>query len=169
MPAGDRIFIGLGSNVGDRRRMVERALEAISGSPQVELVALSSLYRTEPVGYNDQDDFLNAVAEIRTSLHPGDLLVFLKGIEERLGRVRRKRWGPREIDLDIILFGPRVVEAEGLIIPHPEMHRRRFVLAPLAEIAPEAEHPLLGLTTGDMLAGLDDDMKVEPFGNWTGE
>jgi 2-amino-4-hydroxy-6-hydroxymethyldihydropteridine diphosphokinase len=166
---GERVFIGFGSNQGDRWLHMVRALEALGKAPGVELVRTSSLYRTEPVGYNDQEDFFNGVAEVRTSLSPRELLRTLKGIEKDLGRKSGgRRWGPRTIDLDLLLYGSRVVRSGELTIPHPEMHRRRFVMVPLAEIGPEVSHPELGLTAAEILDGLADDKKVSGLGKWTG-
>jgi 2-amino-4-hydroxy-6-hydroxymethyldihydropteridine diphosphokinase len=134
----ERVFIGLGTNVGaDLQRNLREGLAAISNLPQTELVRVSSFYNTEPWGAPDQPRFLNAVAEIRTELEPLPLLRALKELESKLGRVPTYRWGPRVIDFDIILYGQRVVKLPGLEIPHPHYRERDFVMTPLREIAPE--------------------------------
>jgi 2-amino-4-hydroxy-6-hydroxymethyldihydropteridine diphosphokinase len=135
---GERVFIGLGTNLGDDlERNLHRALAAIGTLPGTEVVRVSSFLGTEPWGATDQPCFLNAVAEIRTQLEPLPLLQALKQLESELGRVPSYQWGPRAIDLDIILYGERVVDLPGLRIPHPRYHEREFVMAPLREIAPE--------------------------------
>ena len=145
------------------------ALGALERAPGVELVKTSSLYRTEPVGYNDQEDFFNGVVEVSTSLPPLELLRSLKGIERDFGRkTGGRRWGPRPMDLDLLLYGSRVIRTGELTVPHSEMHRRRFVMVPLAEIAPEVYHPGLELAVAEILDGLADDKKVSSLGEWTG-
>ncbi|MFL6600104.1 MAG: 2-amino-4-hydroxy-6-hydroxymethyldihydropteridine diphosphokinase [Steroidobacteraceae bacterium] len=135
---GERVFIGLGTNVGvDLERNLRNALTAIGTLPQTEVVRVSSFLSTEPWGASDQPRFLNAVAELRTQLEPLPLLQALKQLESELGRVPTYRWGPRAIDLDIILYGERQVDIPGLRIPHPRYREREFVMAPLREIAPE--------------------------------
>jgi 2-amino-4-hydroxy-6-hydroxymethyldihydropteridine diphosphokinase len=139
------VCLGLGSNLGDKAGHLRAALDLLRRDG-VQPVAISSLYRTDPVGYLDQDWFLNAAAVVRTHLDPHDLLGRLLGIERALGRVRGVRNGPRSIDLDILLWQDLVLTAPDLTIPHPRLHERLFVLAPLAEIAPTASHPVLGTT-----------------------
>ena len=135
---GERVFIGLGTNLGDDlERNLRNALEAIGTLPGTEVVRVSSFLGTEPWGATDQPRFLNAVAEIRTQLEPLPLLQALKQLENELGRIPTYRWGPRAIDFDIILYGERVVDVPGLCIPHPRYREREFVMAPLREIAPE--------------------------------
>jgi len=134
----ERIFIGLGTNLGDDLAgNLHQAVEALGRLPRTRVVRVSSFLSTEPWGVTDQPRFLNAVAEIRSDLTPLELLEALKQIENELGRVPTYRWGPRAIDFDIILFGDRVVDLPGLKIPHPRYREREFVTAPLREIAPE--------------------------------
>ncbi len=129
-----RTFVGLGSNVGDRLEKLRRAVAELRN--EVEVVCASSVYDTDPVG-PPQPNFLNAVVEVRTSLGPRDLLGVLKSIEARVGRSVGARWGPREIDLDLLLYGDEQIDEPDLRVPHPEMWERGFVLVPLREIAPD--------------------------------
>jgi 2-amino-4-hydroxy-6-hydroxymethyldihydropteridine diphosphokinase len=144
-------FIGLGSNLGDREAMIRQALEALAALPQTELLRASSLYDTEPVGDVEQPNFLNAVAHVDTSLPARQLLWNLLLIEKRLGRERARRWGPRIIDLDLLLYGNEVIEEADLRVPHPELTRRAFVLVPLVELDATLVHPGTG---GTMLSHL---------------
>jgi len=136
-----KAFVGIGSNLGDRERNIRRAVDEIAAMPFTKLVTVSSLYDSEPVGEVEQGNFVNAVALIETELAPNRLLWNLMLIEQRMGRARTIRWGPRTIDLDIILYGKSVVDEDGLVIPHPEMDKRAFVLIPLIEIEPDLVHP----------------------------
>jgi 2-amino-4-hydroxy-6-hydroxymethyldihydropteridine diphosphokinase len=164
-----RAGIGLGANMGDKEGQIRAALDALSRLSETRLLAVSRLYRTAPVGVTDQDWFLNAALTVETGLGVRELLAALLGIERDLGRVRTLRWGPRKIDLDILFFGDRVIDEDDLVIPHPRMHERRFVLAPLAEVAPDWVHPRLGRTINDLLAGLPDDEEwVEPWDSFAG-
>lgn len=133
---GSQVFIGLGSNMGDKAGYLNQALEQLGRLAGVSLKRVSSFYHTEPWGYQDQDWFLNAVAEIATDLPPRALLQRLQEIENSLGRVRTIHWGPRTIDLDILLYDQAVIKDADLVIPHPRLAERQFVLEPLAEIAP---------------------------------
>jgi 2-amino-4-hydroxy-6-hydroxymethyldihydropteridine diphosphokinase len=151
-------YIGLGSNLGDKKANCRKAIALLAKSGRV--VRASSLYCTEPMGYVEQDDFVNAVVELETGLSPEALLQQCRSIEEELRRVRTVHWGPRTIDVDILLYGTTTIETPELTIPHPLLHSRRFVLAPLCEIAPQAFHPKLQKTASDLLAELHDHQRV---------
>lgn len=138
----DQAFVAFGSNMGDRQATLARAAGQLKAAPGVAVRRASSLYETAPVGGPPQDHFLNAILEIETELDPDRLLETLQTIEASFNRRRVVRWGPRTLDLDIILFGERVINTTNLEIPHPRMAERRFVLEPLAEIAPDALHPV---------------------------
>jgi 2-amino-4-hydroxy-6-hydroxymethyldihydropteridine diphosphokinase len=144
-------FIGLGSNVGDPRQQVRTALAVLDELRETRVTAVSSLYRTAPVGYVDQPDFINAVAQIETSLTARELLTALLDIERAHNRVREVKNGPRTLDLDLLLYDERTIREPDLKVPHPRMHQRAFVLAPLAEIAPDARLGDLG-TAAQLLA-----------------
>lgn len=154
-------YISLGSNRGDRVANVLKARDLLAAAGTV--TAFSSLYVTEPVGNEQQEDFINAAAEVRTDLSAEELLAVCRSIEDRLGRERTVRWGPRSVDLDILLYGMEMVNTPSLTIPHPRMTVRRFVLAPLAEIAPGAVHPRIGRTAEDMLRDLSDGHAVVKY------
>ncbi len=163
MARNDGVFIGLGTNVGDRVRRMDRAVEALDRCPNVSLIRRASLYETEPVGRLDQPWFLNTVVEVATELDPDSLLAELKRIERDLGRRPRKRWGPREIDLDLLLYGDSTVRTSELVVPHPELPKRRFVLVPLAELAPDVVHPELGRKVERLLRECAAEKGVRPF------
>ncbi|MFQ5586355.1 MAG: 2-amino-4-hydroxy-6-hydroxymethyldihydropteridine diphosphokinase [Thermodesulfobacteriota bacterium] len=153
------VFVGIGSNMGDKGKNCQRAL-ALLGEKCI-LRKVSSLYETEPWGNSEQEDFVNCVVEVATSLGVRRLLSLVKGIETSLGRITTSKWGQRTIDLDILLYGDMVVEEEGLKIPHPFLHQRAFVLVPLAEIAPTLLHPLLNKSPVELLSELDDPERVK--------
>ena len=149
-------YVGLGSNLGDRETTLRAALERLRQAGGIEVVAASSLVETEPVGGPPgQAKFLNAAAHLRVEWAPEELLDRLLAIEAALGRVRRERWGARTLDLDLLLYDDLVVETRRLVVPHPRMHERRFVLEPLAEIAPGLRHPVSGITIARLLERLD--------------
>lgn len=156
-----RAYIGIGSNLDSPRENCEKAIRMIQSHPQCELIATSSFYETEPVGIINQDWFINAAVEIATSLEPLDLLNVLLAIEKDMGRIRREKWGPRRIDLDILFYGNCIMNHPELEIPHPEIPRRRFVLAPLAEIAGQYIHPSANKSVAALLAELRDDKEIK--------
>ena len=149
-----RAYVGLGSNLGDRSAHLLLGLSALSRLPDTHLLRLSPVYETEPVG-PPQPPYLNLVAELETELAPRALLLEMLRIERALGRERRERWGPRTLDLDLLLYGDLVLEEEGLTVPHPRLHQRAFVLVPLLDLLPEGRHPLLGQSFRELLASLD--------------
>jgi 2-amino-4-hydroxy-6-hydroxymethyldihydropteridine diphosphokinase len=151
--------LGLGSNVGNKRSHLRQALGLLESECRVE--ATSTFYSTEPVGYREQNWFLNCAARVETELGPQELLEIIGGIEAQLGRERTIPNGPRTIDIDILLFDSLVIDSGGLTIPHPRMHERLFVLEPLAEIAAEVVHPVLGLAIGELLGRLPATHRVE--------
>lgn len=141
-----KTYIGLGANLGEREAQIRLALDDLARLPASRLVRASSLYDSEPVGDADQPNFLNAVAEVETELTARQLLWNLLLIERRLGRTRSRRWGPRTIDLDLLLYGPLIIDEPELQVPHPELTRRSFVLVPLVELDPLLVHPVTGET-----------------------
>jgi 2-amino-4-hydroxy-6-hydroxymethyldihydropteridine diphosphokinase len=156
-------YIGIGSNIGDKKANCHMAIELLGKTERI--ICASSFYYTEPVGYREQEDFINAVVAVETDRAPGDLLSVCRSIEDKLGRIRTIQWGPRTADLDILLYGDVVMSTLDLIIPHPLMTTRKFVLVPLAEIAPEAVHPVSNKTASQLLAELQNShtvMKCKP-------
>jgi 2-amino-4-hydroxy-6-hydroxymethyldihydropteridine diphosphokinase len=158
----EQVYIGLGSNVGDRERALRRAREALAARGLVP-GPLSSLYLTEPVEAPPQDWFLNQVAAFAASLPPAEVLRACLAVEAEMGRTREVFRGPRTIDLDLLLHGGAVVSSPGLTVPHPRLHERRFVLVPLTEIAPSLVHPVLGLTMAELRARCRDTSRVLPW------
>ena len=156
-----RVYIGLGSNLGDRKANIREAEEKLTALPNTRIVKASSLYESEPLG-NAKTWFVNSVLEIETDFEPAELLKRTRAIEAAMGRkrVKGKRWGSRIIDLDLLLFDNQTVSKRTLKIPHPEMHKRRFVLLPLSELAPHVTHPQLGAAISELLGGLKDPKKV---------
>lgn len=156
-----KAFVGLGSNLGERETLMRQALEDLGRLPETTLVRTSSLYDTEPLGEVEQPNFLNAVVILDTGLTARQLLWNLRRIEVRLGRVRTRPWGPRTMDLDLLLYGDLVVDEPDLKLPHPELSRRAFVLVPLVELDPGIVHPVLGQTTHQLLARLQANPPVQ--------
>ena len=159
---GDQIcYVALGSNLGDRRENISRAVEKLRETPGVTVLRVSMLLDNPAIGGPEQSpSFLNAVAEIRTMIPPLALLHRLLEIENQMGRVRREKWEPREIDLDLILYGNQIIQTDELTVPHPLMHQRRFVLQPLAQLRPDLIHPTQGIRVTDLLHHLP---KGEPL------
>ncbi|HIE12681.1 MAG TPA: 2-amino-4-hydroxy-6-hydroxymethyldihydropteridine diphosphokinase [Desulfotomaculum sp.] len=156
MSRGATAYIGLGSNLGDRRENLRRALQALASVAEISVRRVASLYRTAPIGITDQPEFLNTVVEISTTLTPRVLLVRLLQIENELGRVREEKWGPRVIDLDLLLYDDMEIVTEDLEIPHPRLEQRGFVVAPLAELAAD-----MVLPSGVSAAVLADKLRQE--------
>ena len=152
-------YIGIGSNLGDRRDLCSRALGLLSMLPQSRLIAYSSAYETEPVG-DVGGPFLNLVARVDTELPVGRLMLILEETERGLGRNLKNRTGPRTMDLDLLFYGDRIIHDGALVVPHPRLHERRFVLTPLAELTRNLLHPVLGQTVSTLLAALHDPHEV---------
>lgn len=149
------VYIGIGSNLGDPYENCIRAVEAIKDHPFCEMEALSPFYRTEPVGIEGGNWFINAVLCINTSLSSAELIEMLLDIERQMGRKRSEiRWESRIIDLDVLLIGNEIINDKNLTVPHPRMHTRRFVMAPMADIAPELVHPVQGKSMADILGDI---------------
>ena len=159
------VFVGIGSNLGNRIENCSNAIRKISDFASVS--AISSIYETQPVGYEDQHDFINCAVKIETNLSPYDLLLSLQSIEDTSGRERIQKWGPRIIDLDILFYNDLVIDSDELTIPHPRAHLRRFVLEPLSEIAPDLIHPVLKVSISKLLEGLNDPKSVVKLGNFS--
>jgi 2-amino-4-hydroxy-6-hydroxymethyldihydropteridine diphosphokinase len=156
------IYLGLGTNQGNRHENLLSAAALLP--PKVAVLSQSQIYQTPPWGYTDQADFLNQVIKAETTLAPMELLKYVKRIEKQVGRTATFRWGPREIDIDILLYNDSIYKGRKLAIPHPRLHERAFILVPLADLAPEMQHPLTGLTIQQHLAELDptDIVKFNP-------
>ncbi|MBI5463996.1 MAG: 2-amino-4-hydroxy-6-hydroxymethyldihydropteridine diphosphokinase [Ignavibacteriales bacterium] len=154
------IFVGLGSNLGDRLSYLHQAIDLLEQLPDAILESFSSVYQTEPVGVKHQPEFFNAVVKLRSALNPRELYQHLKRIEKTIGRTHAERWGPREIDLDLLYYGNRVLQEEGLTIPHTESANRRFVLVPMKEIAATFRDPLRQLSIAELLNACSDTSAV---------
>jgi len=162
---GELVFVAVGANLGDREATFAAVVRALEAEPDLWLVAASTVYETDPIGPGEQGPYLNAVLELRTWLSPLALLERLQALERRFGRDRSAgaiRWGARTLDLDLILYGERVIELPGLVVPHPRAHERAFVLVPLAELAPALVHPRLGAPIGSIAEALLEAAGLRP-------
>lgn len=164
----ERVFIGLGGNLGDPRKAMAASLRSLAASSVIKITGVSSLYRTPPWGKTDQPGFLNAVAELACEVSPRELLDLCLDIERDLKRERTEKWGPRVIDIDILAFGEETIDEAGLVVPHPRLHERAFVLVPFAEIAPD--FVIGGIRVRDLLATVDQKGVTVDFrgGDWVG-
>lgn len=158
-----RVFISLGSNIGNREGYLKVALSMLQRIPQTKLIQSSPLYETEPIGFKEQEWFLNLIAEIETDLSPQKLLKALQIVEDKLKRERNIPFGPRTIDLDILLYDKRIIDEPNLVIPHPRMHERVFVLVPFCNIAADTCHPLLNCTVKELLNHLEKKDSIRPY------
>ena len=158
---GHKVYLGLGSNLGDRISNLKRAVEGLEKTGEISLLSSSSYYETKPAGFEAQPKFINMAIKIETSLHPVKLLDTVKKIEKEIGRAESFRWGPRNIDIDILLYGDETVKEPELEIPHPRMEERAFVLVPLSEIGGDAKHPLTSETVEEMRAKLQDTNSIK--------
>lgn len=156
-------YLGLGGNIGDRAAQLRTACDRITALPGTELLRVSPLYETDPWGYLEQDAFLNAVAEVRTSLPPFELFHSVKDIERAMGRMPADRNHPRIIDIDVLLHDTLILDDPALRIPHPGIPERRFVLQPLCDLAPDLEHPVLRVAMRELLARCSDSGVVRPY------
>ena len=154
-------YIGIGSNLGNALKNCQHAVESLSLAKGIEITSVSSFYKTEPVGIENQNLFINAVVEIKTALSARNLFQNLQNIEKDMGRKREVKGGPRIIDLDLLFYGQEIIHDADLIVPHPEIHRRRFVLEPLCEIASYFIHPAFGVSMRGLKDRLNDNKIVE--------
>lgn len=156
-----KVYIGLGSNLGNKLSKIKKAISYIK--KYLEITRISPVYKTEPVGYKNQDWFLNCVLEAETDIKPLDLLKFFKSIEKKLKRVKKIKYGPRTIDIDILLYGDKIINLKNLIIPHPRMYKRLFVLEPLSSIKPGLVHPKIKKTIKNLKNNLKNKKGVELY------
>lgn len=148
-------YLGLGSNLGDRKNYINRAISRLSSHAEISLLKCSTIIETEPYGKVDQPDFLNCVMKIKTHLTPQKILKLCLKIEKSLGRMRFETWGPRTIDIDLLLYGKEIIDEPELQVPHPEIPKRKFVLKSLVELSPEFVHPITGRTFRELYADLN--------------
>lgn len=157
------VYVGLGSNMGDRRQAIRQALDLLGRSEQIEVLAVSDIIETSPLGGSDQPEYINAVCQVRTTLNADSLHSKLREIESALGRVRQEKWGPRTIDLDLLLFGDRIIHTPDMTIPHPQIHLRSFVLKGLAQLDPGRIHPVLRESVAELAVRLNGgNFVIEP-------
>jgi 2-amino-4-hydroxy-6-hydroxymethyldihydropteridine diphosphokinase len=161
-----KAYVGLGSNLGEREYLIRSAAEGLDLIPMTKLVRISSLYDTKPIGELEQPDYLNAVALVTTGLDPSRLLWNLHLIENKLGRRRNVRWEPRPIDLDLLFFEDAVIDEEGIKVPHPEAHKRAFVLVPMNELSPDYVHPVLKKSIEELLGAAEPRGSVKRKGRF---
>ena len=154
-------YIGIGSNLGNPDKNCIEAIEKIATNGGIKILSKSSLYQTAPVGHTQQNWFVNSVIKIATELNPKNLLFALLNIESKMGRIRKEKWGPRLIDLDLLFYDNLILNQEGIILPHPEIQKRKFVLIPLDEIAENLTHPILKKTIKTLLQELSNDAEVK--------
>ncbi len=161
------VYIGVGSNLGDKLENCLKAIEMVDNISGCRLIAQSDFFRTEPVGVEGHDWYVNGVISIEADIPAHQLLNSLLAIEAGLGRERKKKWDPRTIDLDILLLGQDIIEENDLTVPHPFMHSRKFVLVPMVQLSPDLVHPTLGKTMTDLLENMpEEDQVVSPLGEY---
>lgn len=160
------IYIGIGSNLGDPLKNCHKALDRIRNIPECEVSRVSRFYLSEPVGVDGQEWYVNGVAMLKCTLEPAGLMRALLDIESEMGRIREKKWESRVIDLDILLYGMEIINADDLTIPHPLMHKRRFVLAPMMDLAPDLIHPVKDQCISELLENIDiHEQKIQVLGD----
>lgn len=157
------VYIGIGSNLKDKVKNCQDAIHCLHTTPDIEVARSSSLYYTEPIGYEDQDWFVNCVVEIKTSLTPREVFYRCKAIEKAMGRTYLIKWGPRIIDLDILFYNNKIIKEPDLEIPHPRLHERGFVIIPLVELSPDWVHPVFGKTILELKEDLVDSHEVRKY------
>ena len=157
------VYLGLGSNKGERISYIEKAIEEISGLPETKMFVRSGIYETEPWGNIEQEDYLNSVIGIQTELNAEDLLKELKSIEKFIGRKENKKWSEREIDIDLLFYGNEIIDKDHMKVPHGQIENRRFVLVPMNEIAPGFMHPVFKKNISQMLEDTTDKLKVYKY------
>ena len=154
-------YIGIGSNLGTSGENCVEAIEKISTNDHIKIISKSSFYKTAPIGDIEQDWFINSVIRVDTKLNPKELLLTLLNIESEMGRIRKEKWGPRLIDLDLLFYDKLILNQEGITLPHPEIQKRNFVLVPLNEISENLTHPILKKTVKTLLQESSDDSEVK--------